>query len=134
MPTISAFAGAVAASVRGTWEAVRPGAAKRQAWRVLAQRGFLGYFVGSLVSNLGTWLQNTAQVLLVYKLTHSVFDIGLVSCAQFSGSLVLGPTAAWVADRIGGRRLLIGTQLVSAAIAGGLAALPAAGRLNEPLL
>jgi MFS family permease len=136
MPTISAIAGAVTRSVRGTWEAVRPGAAgpKRQAWRVLHQRAFLGYFVGSLVSNLGTWLQNTAQVLLVYKLTHSVFDIGLVSCAQFSGSLVLGPTAAWVADRLGGRRLLIGTQLVSAAVAGGLAALQAAGRLNEPLL
>src|SRR5438105_12602300 len=33
-------------------------------WQVLAQPGFSWYFFGSVVSNFGTWLQNTAQVVL----------------------------------------------------------------------
>ena len=31
-----------------------------------------------MVSKLGTWMQNTAQVLLAYKLTHSCLAVGLV--------------------------------------------------------
>lgn len=104
---------------------------KRTSWRVLRQREFRLYFAGSLASNAGTWLQNTAQVILVYRLTHSVFAVGLVSCAQFSGSLVLGPSGPMIASRLGGTRLLVATQLACAGIAGWLAALQAAGRLTE---
>ena len=31
-----------------------------------------------MVSKLGTWMQNTAEVLLAYKLTHSCLAVGLV--------------------------------------------------------
>ena len=34
------------------------------------------YFIGSVTSNFGTWLQNTAQVVLACQLTHSVFAVG----------------------------------------------------------
>jgi hypothetical protein len=37
---------------------------KTTSWHVLKQHRFLAYFVGNLISNLGTWLQNTAQLLL----------------------------------------------------------------------
>jgi hypothetical protein len=70
-------------------------------WHVLKQRRFLLYFGGSFVSNMGTWLQNTAQMLLAYQITHSAFAVGLVTCAQFSGFLVLGPWAAKLADILG---------------------------------
>jgi MFS family permease len=104
-------------------------------WRVLRHHRFRVYFAGSLVSNLGTWLQNTAQVLLAYQLTHSAFAVGAVACAQFSSSLLLGPWAAKLADRLGGRRLLIGTQLLSACIAACLAGLKFDGLLTErPLI
>ena len=104
-------------------------------WHVLRKRRFCGYFVGSFISNLGTWLQNTAQVLLAYQLTHSAFAVGAVACAQFSSSLFLGPWAASLADRWEGRRLLIGTQLISAGIAACIAALKFAGLLSEkPLI
>jgi predicted MFS family arabinose efflux permease len=108
--------------------------ASRTAWRALHHPDFRWYFAGSLVSNLGTWLQNTAQVLLAYRLTHSVMAVGVVTGAQFSGSLLLGPWAAVVASRIGGRRLLVGTQLLSAGISGLLALLQAAGLLSESFL
>jgi predicted MFS family arabinose efflux permease len=107
---------------------------ERSAWRALKHPEFRSYFAGSLISNLGTWLQNTAQVILAYQLTHSVFAVGVVTCAQFSSSLLLGPWAAVVANRIGGRRMLIATQLISAAIAGSLAVLQWSGKLGEGLL
>ena len=105
--------------------------ARRSAWGALRHRDFRLYFTGSLFSNLGTWFQNTAQVLLAYQLTHSVFAVGVVTSAQFSSSLLLGPWAAVAASRIGGRRLLVAMQLFSAVVATAMAALEAAGKLGE---
>ena len=104
---------------------------QRTSWWVLRNKNFRFYFYGSVVSDLGTWLQNTAQVLLAYRLAHSVFAVGLVTCAQFSSPLVLGPWAGVMADRFGGRRTLLGTQIVSALIAATLASLEFAGHLDE---
>lgn len=104
---------------------------RHSAWKALRHRDFGFYFAGSLISNLGTWMQTTAQVVLVYQLTRSVFAVGVVTCAQFAGSLFLGPWAAVVASRVGGRRMLIATQLASAVVAGVLAALEAIGALGE---
>jgi MFS family permease len=107
---------------------------KSASWRVLRHRRFLGYFVGSLVSNLGTWLQNTAQMLLAYQLTHSAFAVGLVTSAQFAGFLLIGPWAATLAERVGSKRVLIGSQFWSAAIASALAGLQLSGSLTETQL
>src|SRR5262245_205732 len=46
------------------------GGKQRTSWWVLRNRRFRLYFYGSVVSDLGTWLQNTAQVLLAYRLAH----------------------------------------------------------------
>lgn len=113
---------------------ISSGERRPPSWHVLKQKRFLGYFAGSLISNLGTWLQNTAQVLLAYQLTHSAFAVGLVACAQFSSSLLLGPWAAMMAARLGGRSVLIGTQLFSAGIAMSLAVLRFSGALTERFL
>ena len=91
--------------------------AERSSWRLLRNPRFRLYFLGSLVSNLGTWLQKTAQVLLAYQLTHSVFAVGLVVSAQFCGIPLLSPWAAVLASRIGSRKTLVATQCVSAAVA-----------------
>ena len=94
---------------------------QRSSWRTLRHRSFRRYFCGSVVSDFGTWLQNTAQVLLAYHLSHSALAVGLVTCAQFTSPLVLGPFAGVLADRIGGRQTLLLTQVVAAAIAAALA-------------
>src|SRR5215472_6581044 len=100
-------------------------------WRTLSNRNFRWYFCGSVISDLGTWLSNTVLVFLAFKLAHSAFDVGLVTCAQFASPLVLGPWAGVIADRIGGLRTLLVTQIVSALIAGGMAALQFSGALRE---
>jgi MFS family permease len=100
-------------------------------WWVLRNKRFRLYFCGSVLSDLGTWLQNTAQVLLAFSIAHSVLMVGLVTCAQFSSPFVLSPFAGVFADRFGGRRTLLATQAVAALITAGLGWLEFAGRLSE---
>jgi MFS family permease len=122
---------ALAAQIART-EAIPPPADSRIAsWRVLKHARFRAYLFGSVTSNLGTWLQNTAQMLLIYQLTHSAFAVGAITATQFLGVLVLGPWAGGLADRMGQKRVLIGTQVVSAAVVGILAVLQLSGHLTE---
>ena len=88
----------------------------RSPWRLLRQHDFRLYFFGSLISNLGTWLQSTAQVLIAYKVAHSVFAVGLIASAQFAGILVVSPWAPVLADRFSPRAVLISSQFASAFI------------------
>jgi MFS family permease len=90
---------------------------RHSAWLLLRQRDFRLYFIGSLVSNFGTWLQSTAQILIAYEVTHSVFIVGLIAAAQFAGMTLVSPWAAVVADRVGPKTLLVATQGASACIA-----------------
>lgn len=104
-------------------------------WTVLKDNpGFLKYFCGSVISDLGTWLQNTAQVLLAYHIAHSVLAVGLVTIAQFTSPLVIGPFAGVMADKFGGRRTLLGTQIVALLVASALGYLEFANRLTEMCL
>jgi MFS family permease len=107
----------------------------RTPWHILrGNSGFRWYFLGSVTSDYGTWLQNTAQVLIAYQLAHSVFTVGLVTFAQFTSPLVLGPWAGVAADKFGGRRTLFFTQIISACVAATLAVVDFAGLLNAWVL
>jgi predicted MFS family arabinose efflux permease len=108
---------------------------QESSWRTLRHRSFRYYFLGSVASDFGTWLQNTAQVLLAYHLAHSALAVGLVTCAQFTSPLVIGPFAGVMADKIGGRQTLLLTQVAAAAIAATLAILDFCHALTEwPLI
>jgi MFS family permease len=102
----------------------------RSSWQILGQRDFRLYFFGSLISNLGTWLQSTAQVLIAYQVTHSVFTVGLIASAQFAGMIVVSPWAPVLADRFSPRAVLVGTQCCSALIAVLMVGLHLAGMLG----
>ena len=91
---------------------------------------FRWYFLGSVTSDFGTWLQNSAQVLLAYQLAHSVLTVGFVTFAQFTSPLVLGPWAGVAADKFGGRRTLLGHPARLGRRAATLAGLDFAGLLN----
>jgi len=96
--------------------------------RVLANRNFWPYFVGNLASNSGTWFQNIAQVLLVYRLTGSPFLVGVVNFSQFAAVLFLAPVAGTAADRFDRRRLVIVMQILAAGLAAALAVMAAIGQ------
>lgn len=96
--------------------------------RVLANRNFWPYFLGNLASNSGTWFQNIAQVLLVYRLTGSPFLVGVVNFSQFAAVLFLAPFAGIAADRFDRRRLVIVMQILAAGLAALLAVMVAIGQ------
>lgn len=103
-----------------------------RSWGVLRRNPRFGwYFAGSVTSDFGTWMANTAQVLLAYRLSHSVLFVGLVTCAQFTSPLLLGPCAGVLSDRFGGRRMLLATQFLAAAFAALMAGLALAGPINR---
>jgi len=95
---------------------------------------FFTYFVGNLLSNCGTWIQNIAQSILVYRLTHSSLLVGVTNFSQFAGVTVLAPWSGRAADRFDRRRLIVLTQLVAVAITGILAALAGLGRASVPVV
>jgi MFS family permease len=99
----------------------------KAALRILARRDFGPYFLGNALSASGTWYQNLAASLLVYRLTHSAFLLGVLNFSQFIPILVLSPWAGGIADRVNRRVLLLVTQAVAIALAGGLALLAWAG-------
>jgi MFS family permease len=93
------------------------------ALRLIRDRNFGPYFLGNAASASGTWFQNLAASVFVYRLTGSAFLLGVLNFANFVPVLVLAPWAGSVADRFDRRRVLVATQLVAAALSGILAAL-----------
>ncbi len=102
--------------------------------RVMLRRNFWPYFVGNLLSNCGTWFQNLAQAIFVYRLTGSTLLVGLVNFAQFIGVFVLAPWAGSAADRFDRRRLLILTQIGAVVCSGVLALLTKVGAASSAVV
>jgi len=102
-------------------------AARRSSLRALEHPNFAIFFGGNLLSNCGTWFQNIALALLVYRLTRSSFLVGVVNFAQFIGVVLLAPWAGNAADRIDRRKLIVATQLAATMVSAVLAWIVAAG-------
>jgi MFS family permease len=94
---------------------------------LVRQRNFGPYFVGNALSASGTWFQNLAAALLVYRLTHSAFLLGVLNFCQFIPVLALAPWAGSAADRFNRRRLLLVAQTTAALLAATLAVLAWSG-------
>ena len=103
-------------------------------WRLMGDRNFGPYFAGNFLSNCGTWFQNIAQALLVYRLTGSTFLVGVVNFAQFGGVFLLAPWAGRAADRYDRRRLLVVTQFGALAVSLTMAALTQADVATAPIV
>jgi MFS family permease len=78
--------------------------------RALRQPNFRTYWLGQVVSLVGTWMQRTAQQWLVYRLTGSPLDLGLVASVSFAPFLLFAPLAGLLVDRVDRRRLVLCTQ------------------------
>lgn len=85
------------------------------------------YWMGALLSNIGTWMQTLAQSWLVYQLTGSALLLGTVNFLQGLPSLFLALLGGVLADRIERRRLMLVTQVAQMALAFLLAGLTLAG-------
>jgi MFS family permease len=82
------------------------------AFRSLRNRNYRLWATGAFVSNVGTWMQRTAQDWLVLaELTpHNATAVGIVMALQFGPSLALLPLTGLAADHVDRRKLLLITQ------------------------
>lgn len=97
--------------------------ALRETFAPLANRNLRIYLAGQAVSLIGTWMQNTAQSWVVWRLTGSEAALGLVGMLATLPMLLLGPLAGSMADRYDRRKILIYTQAGAMILALTLAAL-----------
>jgi MFS family permease len=105
------------------------GAPDSGAFRSLATFNFRVWFIGALISNVGTWMQRTAQDWLVLtQLTHNnATAVGVVSALQFGPLLLLLPLTGYAADHLDRRKLVIATQTAMGVLALGLGILTVTG-------
>ncbi|WP_442543460.1 MFS transporter [Arthrobacter sp. KN11-1C] len=94
--------------------------------------GVLNYriwFIGALISNVGTWMQRTAQDWLVFAhlSNHDAGAMGVTLALQLGPQLFLAPWAGLLADRYSRRRLLVMTQSAMAVLSTGLGLLVLSG-------
>jgi MFS family permease len=84
---------------------------------------------GAIVSNIGTWMQRTAQDWLVLtQLTHNnATAVGVVMALQFGPQLLLLPVTGFAADHLDRRKLLLATQASMGTLALGLGTLTVTG-------
>jgi MFS family permease len=98
-------------------------------FRSLRSVNYRIWAIGALVSNIGTWMQRTAQDWLVLtQLTHhNATAVGIVMGLQFGPQLLLLPISGHLADHFDKRRLLIITQAAMGALALALGILTVTG-------
>lgn len=87
--------------------------------------GILNYriwFFGALISNIGTWMQRTAQDWLVFDhlTAHDAGAMGITLALQLGPQLFLAPWAGLLADRYSRRKLLLITLVAMALLSTGL--------------
>ena len=90
-------------TVAGTWSG---------AFRSLNSYNYRVWAIGALISNIGAWMQRTAQDWLVLtELTrNNATAVGIVVSLQFGPHLLLLPLTGYAADRFDRRRIVIVTQ------------------------
>ena len=99
-------------------------------FRALQHRNFQLFFAGQLVSLIGTWMQSTAQLWLVYKLTGSAALLGVFGFANQIPILVLASLGGYLGDRYNRHKGVIWTQTASMVLAFLLAGLTLTGAIR----
>ena len=78
----------------------------------LQSRDFRAMFIGSFLSNIGTWMQNVVLPAYIYNRTGRASLVGIFIFAQLGPLLLLSIPAGVVADKFDRRRWLMFTQTV----------------------
>ena len=98
-----------------------------RALRALTHRNYRLFFVGQLISLIGTWMQSVGEMWLVYRLTHSSLLLGTAGFFSQIPVFLLAPLGGVLADSRDRRNILVGTQTAAMVLAGILALLTLTG-------
>lgn len=86
-------------------------------FRALAHRDFRYLQAGTQATQLGNWVQGIGRGWLVYELTQSPFQLGLVTFFAGIAALATTPIGGTLVDRVDRRRLMTLSQAALALIA-----------------
>lgn len=94
----------------------------KSTFRSLASFNYRIWAAGALVSNIGSWMQRTAQDWIVLtELTHrNATAVGIVMGLQFGPQILLLPLTGFAADHLNRRKILFCTQAAMGLLALGL--------------
>jgi len=98
-----------------------PQVATASAWSPLRHALFRNLWIATIVSNVGTWMQDVGAGWLMTSLSSSPSMVALVEAADGIPLMLLALPAGALADIIDRRRLLIAIQIYLLAVAGALA-------------
>ncbi|CAL9503238.1 MFS transporter [Streptomyces sp. enrichment culture] len=114
MSTGSGAASAPAPDTRDTTTALDRSPRKSSMFSSLKVRNYRLFFLGQVVSNIGTWMQRIAQDWLVLTLTGSAAAVGITTALQFLPMLLFGLYGGVLVDRLRKRPTLLVTQTAMA--------------------
>lgn len=77
-----------------------------------ASRDFSIFWVGQFLSLIGTWMQNTTQPYLAYRISGRPFDLGLIGFAGTLPTLFLALPGGVIVERLDKRKVVIAMQVV----------------------
>lgn len=83
--------------------AVKPGTIRS----ALSHRSFRIVYTGSVLSNIGSWMQNVVMAAFAYDLTRSASFVGLVGFATLGPQLLLSLVGGALADQFDRRKVII---------------------------
>ncbi len=81
---------------------------------LLRDAGFRAIWTAALVSGLGDRIAAIALYLLIFRLTGSPVDLGILAATQIIPAILLGPVTGLVCDRYSRKSVMIAGDLVSA--------------------
>jgi MFS family permease len=98
-------------------------------FRSLRGFNYRTWAIGAAVSNVGTWMQRTAQDWIVLtQLTHNnATAVGVVMALQYGPQVLMLPWSGYAADHLDRRKLLFATQAAMGVLALGLGILTVTG-------
>lgn len=96
----------------------------------LASRDFQLFLAGQFISVIGTWMHNTAQPYLAYRITGRPLDLGIIGFATTLPTLLLALPAGVLIEHWDKRKVVIILQAVMSLQAFGLAALTLSGHIQ----
>jgi MFS family permease len=101
-----------------------------RAFEALHFREYRLIWLGQAFASMGRWMDQIARGWLIYQLTNSALQLGLVQAMQALPFLLVSPVAGSAADRYSRKFLLVGAQMVSGSFFAAMALLIFTGRIQ----
>src|SRR6266850_1695866 len=104
------------------------------AWSPLRESVFRAIWIATVVSNIGTWMQDVGEAWLMTSLTPSPVLVALVETAGSLPVVLLALPAGALADIVDRRRLLLVMQIWMVVAAGAMGVLALMGQMTPARL